>query len=338
MNQKAKSLLKLSFFLAIAALLLFFAFRGVNIDSVVSGFRNANYLWVFLAVIAGIVSNILRSLRWQILIEPLGSTPTLKETFNAVMVGYLANLALPRMGEITRCVTLRKSSGLPFESLVGTVIVERALDVVVMVVLFIAVFFIRISFFGEFLLKNVLLPIVEKVKALVDISPLIPLLGIALFVAFVLLLRRNILGKKFKERVLSIFWGVVDGLKSLLKIKKKRAFALYTILIWVCYWLMTWLIFFATKPTAHLSALDGIFLLVVGSLGMSAPVQGGFGAFHIIIAMALGIYGISWEDGLVYAVISHESQVVSVLIIGAISMAMIFFSQKSTTLQNQSKE
>jgi hypothetical protein len=110
--------------------------------------------------------------------------------------------------------------------------------------------------------------------------------------------------------------------------EKRWTFLGYTLLLWFLYWLMTWVLVFATEATSGLSAIDGFFLLVVGTLGMAAPVQGGFGAFHVIIAMALGIYGISWEDGLVYAVISHESQTLLIVILGLVFAAYFFFRSR----------
>lgn len=336
MKSSIRSKINLVVFAILAALLLFFAFRGVDYKVMAEGFRNAKYHWVILSVLVGFISHIFRSLRWQILIEPLGQKPSLKNTLSALMVGYLANLAFPRMGEITRCLSLRKTNGLPFESLVGTVIVERALDVVVMVILFVIVFFARINFFGNFLWNDVVVPLGTKVKGLFTISPIIPVAAVLALVVGIILIRRNVFGNKFKQKITSLFWGVVDGLKSVFRTKQRMTFVLYTVLIWFCYWLMTWLIFFATDATSHLSTIDGLFLLVVGSLGMAAPVQGGFGAFHIIIAMALGIYGISWEQGLVYATISHESQVLLIIIAGVASMIVLFFQRKNTNLQHES--
>ncbi len=333
MKASLRSKLNLFVFIALAIVLLFFAFRGVDYEVMLKGFRNAKYEWVALAMLAGFIAHIFRALRWQIMIEPLGKVPSFKNTLSAIMVGYLANLAFPRIGEITRCISLRKTDGLPFESLLGTVIVERALDVLIMLILLITVLFVQINFFGEFLLNDVIVPLGQKFQSILSISPIIPIALLLVIVVSIVLLRRNVFGTKLRHRISALFWGVVDGLKSLLKTKRKAAFAGYTIAIWACYWLMTWLVFFAIDATAGLSPADGLFLLVVGSLGMAAPVQGGFGAFHVIVYMALGIYGISKEDGLIYATISHESQTLLVLALGAFFMLLLFFQQKKANLQ-----
>lgn len=324
MNSSIKKKINLLLFLALAVVLLYYAFRGVNTESLVEGFRNANYFWVFLSLIVGLTSHVVRSLRWNLLIEPLGYKPPLKNTFGALVIGYLANIIFPRLGEVTRCGTLRKTDKVPFESLLGTVIVERAFDVLMMLILAVVVFFVRIDFFGKFLLNEAIMPIWQKIVQLAKSSPFYIIIAIAVVATIFILIRKNIFGQKFHSRVSSLFWGLIDGLKSVFTMKKRKTFLVYTILIWALYWLMTYLLVFSTEATSGLGPIDGFFILVVGSFGMAAPVQGGFGAFHVITAMGLGIYGILWEDGLVYAVISHSSQTLLVVVLG-LAFSLYFF-------------
>lgn len=328
MNPSVKKKISYLAFFGLAALLLFLAFRGVDFESMVNGFRKANYSWVALSLVAGFFSYVVRSLRWRLLIEPLGYYPSLTNTMGALFFGYVTNLAFPRLGEITRCASLRKTDKIPFESLVGTVIVERAFDVLMILLLVISVFLIRIDFFGGFIKDQIAIPLWQKIVSLFKISPILIVALIAFFLLLFILLRKNIFGTKFKRRIISLFWGVVDGLKSVYTMKRRKEFFLYTILLWFLYWLMTWLLIFATEPTSQLSLVDGFFLLVIGSLGMAAPVQGGFGAYHIITAMGLGIYRISWEDGLVWATISHESQTLLMLAVSVVFMVIFFIKNR----------
>jgi hypothetical protein len=330
-NPSVKKKVSYFVFFSLAALLLFLAFRGVDFEAMVNGFKRANYGWVVLSLIAGLLAHVIRSLRWQLLIEPLGYKPSFINTIGALLLGYMTNLAFPRLGEITRCASLRKTDKIPFESLVGTVIVERAFDVLMILLLVVVVFLVRIDFFGGFIMDQIALPIWEKIISAFKYSPLIVIAALVFFVFLFFLVRKNIFGTKVKRKIVSIFWGVVDGLKSVYTMKKRKTFFVYTILLWLVYWLMTWLLIFATEPTSHLGLIDGFFLLVIGSLGMAAPVQGGFGAFHIITAMGLGIYGISWEDGLVWATISHESQTLLMLILGVSFMLILFFRNRVPT-------
>ena len=322
-----KKNIQLVLFLFLAALLLFFAFRGVNFKSIAEGFREANYLWVFVALLAGIASHIVRALRWRLLMEPIGHKPPLLNTLGALMVGYLTNIAFPRMGELARCGSLKKTDRVPFEPLFGTVIVERAVDLIALLVLLAVVFLIRIEFFGSFLWNEAILPIGQRINSIFVNSPLIPVMVIVAILMLIILIRRNVFGHKLNNRITSIFWAVIDGLKSIYTMKKRRAFLGYTFLMWFLYWLMTWLMVFSTAPTSQLGPIDGFFLLVVGSMGMAAPVQGGFGAFHIITAMGLGIYGIERAQGLVYAIISHESQTLLVLVMALAYLVFLFFKR-----------
>jgi len=322
-----KKNIQLVLFLFLAALLLFFAFRGVNFKSIAEGFREANYLWVFVALLAGIASHIVRALRWRLLMEPIGHKPPLLNTLGALMVGYLTNIAFPRMGELARCGSLKKTDRVPFEPLFGTVIVERAVDLIALLVLLAVVFLIRIEFFGSFLWNEAILPIGQRINSIFVNSPLIPVMVIVAILMLIILIRRNVFGHKLNNRITSIFWAVIDGLKSIYTMKKRRAFLGYTFLMWFLYWLMTWLMVFSTAPTSQLGPIDGFFLLVVGSMGMAAPVQGGFGAFHIITAMGLGIYGIERAQGLVYAIISHESQTLLVIVMALAYLVFLFFKR-----------
>lgn len=324
MNKKVKSILNIILFLGIAVVLLYFAFRDVDIDILISGFKSANYTWVIVSLLLGLSSHVVRALRWQLLIETLGHKPSFANTLGALSIGYSANLIFPRLGEVTRCGSLRKTDKIPFESLFGTVLVERAFDLLMMLILVVAVFFLRIDFFGEFIYSKALLPIWEKFVLILSNSPLYIAIVLLVLVGLAIMIKRRIFGQKFHKKLVSLWRGLVDGLKSVFTMKKRWSFLGYTLLLWGLYWLMTWVLVFATQATSGLSAIDGFFLLVVGTLGMAAPVQGGFGAFHVIVAMALGIYGISWEDGLVYAVISHESQTLLVVILG-LAFAIYFF-------------
>jgi uncharacterized membrane protein YbhN (UPF0104 family) len=127
-------------------------------------------------------------------------------------------------------------------------------------------------------------------------------------------------------------YGIIDGLKSVTRMKRRGLFVFYSFLLWGLYLLMTYLLVFSTKPTSDLTIIDSLFILVIGSFGMVVPVQGGFGAFHIITAMGLGLFGISREDGLVFATIGHESQTLMIIVLGAISMAILFIKKKPKSI------
>jgi uncharacterized protein (TIRG00374 family) len=328
LNSTLKKILNFSIFFALAALLLYFAFRKVDFSEIVKRLSEANYFWVALSLIVATLANLFRALRWRLLMEPLGINPSVKNVFGAVMIGYLANFAFPRMGEITKCGVLKKTDNASFESLIGTVLIERASDMIMLLFCVILVFFIKIDIFGEFLIHKIFQPLIFKSSGFSYLS-LIVIIFILVFIYLLLhLTRKNVFGHKVKSRVKSIYYGIIDGLKSVVRMKKRGLFVLYSFLVWGSYLLMTWLLLLSTEPTSGLSIIEGLFIMVVGSFGMVAPVQGGFGAFHIMTKMGLSLFGISAEDGLAFATIAHESQTIYYIVFGTLSMILLFAKRK----------
>jgi len=334
LRKKLLNSIKYIVFLLLGIALLFLAFKGVDLESLWVDLKQADYRWVGLALILSFLSHLGRAVRWKILIETLGYKPKTSNTFYAVMIGYFANLAAPRLGEITRCGSLHKTDKIPFDSLIGTVIVERAIDMLMLIIIMIIVFFAKINFFGSFLTEHVFTPLGNKFSELFTSTGSV-LLYLFIGVAIIGLIWFFL--KKFShldtiQKIRKILSGVLDGLKSVYKMQHFTSFIFYTIFIWFMYFLLTWVMFFSIPETAHLKPIDGLFMLAIGSLGMVAPVQGGMGAFHWIVSLGLTIYGIPREKGLVYATISHESQTLFIIILGAISLLIIMLKQKNSYL------
>lgn len=293
--------------------------------------KNANYLWVLFSLVFAIVAYISRAYRWKLLIEPLGYNVSTKNTFYSLMIGYLANFAFPRIGEITRCATLNKVEKAPLDKLIGTVILERICDLLILIVLLVFIFIFRIDKFGKFLNEHIFSPFTHKIDAVLHISPVkIVLTACILLIMFlcVFLFRQRLKKIKPVVKVFDFFKGIFTGFKTIIHMKKFRAFMLHTLIIWVMYFLMTYVLFFATVPTSVLMPIDGLFILVISAMGMSAPVQGGIGAFHWIVTLGLTLYGINREDGLVYATISHTSQAIFAILLGVFSIIILFINRK----------
>jgi len=316
-------------FLSLAILLLYYAFRSVEFSHIVKGFRSVNYFWIVVAIIAGLIAHILRAIRWGILIEPLGKKVSLSNLFSAVMIGYLANVAFPRFGEVAKCGSIRKTDGVKFESLVGTVVVERAMDLLMLMISTFVVVAIKIDLFGGFIFNKIVLPLQNKALQIEGYQLIIILLVLLAFgLLFIYVVKSGLLGHKLSEKLKSMYRGVIDGLKSITKTHKLTQFLLLSVLIWVFYWMMTWILFYSTPITSSLTVWDALFIMVIGSYGMVVPVQGGFGAFHIITSVALGVFGIAYDDGLIFAIISHESQTLFLIIGGLVALAYIYIKQR----------
>jgi len=320
--------LKFLGFLAGAILLSWLAFRNIDFKSLAKNLKEANYYWIIPSIFFGLLAFILRARRWQLLIHPLGFRPSFWHTFYALMVGYLANLALPRIGEVTRCVALGKKEKIAVDKLFGTVIIERAIDFISILLLLVIIIFTSEALIIKFLKESIFIPFRDKVLSIVSFSWLFwALLALMVVIAVCLMVRyrKNLRKIRFFSKMFDIVKGVVTGLKTITNIKRKWEFIILTVTIWISYALMTWLVVFCLKSTSNISFWNSLIVLVVGGLAMSVPVQSGFGAFHYAVSRLLIVMqGISLEEGLTFAILSHESQIIFEIIVGFIAVYIMY--------------
>ena len=330
MNTKIITIVKYLVLLLVAAALLLFAFRGMNVNKILHEILHANMFWVALSGIFSIIAFIIRAHRWNLLIEPLGYTPSLKKTTYSLMVGYFANLAFPRLGEVSRCAALSKAESIPFNKLLGTVIVERIIDVLSLLICILLVAALEFKRLGNFFNENIFNPLIKKFHQLSG-SPILLTIIIIVLIALVFVLiyfsKKN--KTKGKESAFSkLAKGFIDGLRSVAKLKHPGLFIFHSAFIWVLYYLSVFVALFAFPSTSGLGSGAALFLLVAGGLGMSAPVQGGIGAYHLLVSQGLVLYGLSREDGLTFATLLHSLQLVLVIIMGIASLLLLFSSGK----------
>jgi uncharacterized protein (TIRG00374 family) len=325
--------IKFIVFLAIGVVLLWFAFRNTDFKRLAADLKEADYSWLLLSVFFGFVAFVSRARRWVLLINPLGFRPSTRNSFYALMTGYLANIALPRLGEITRCVVLGKKEKIPVEQLFGTVVIERTVDFLSLLIIMIVLIFNRGDQINIFLKDNILIPVQDIVISMFGVTWA---LWVILFVFFITALFLMIRYKKklrkirFFSKIFDLARGIINGLKTITNLERKWEFIFHTVFIWINYAMMTWVVVFSIKSTSQVTFGDSLFLLVIGGLAMSAPVQSGLGAFHYIISRGLlFLKGIPIEDGLVYALLTHESQLIFVAITGTISFFIIFRKDKT---------
>jgi len=330
--------LKFIAFLAAGVFLLWLAFRNIDLKKLFEKLAEARYQWLIFSIFFATLAYLSRARRWVLLIRPLGYKPGLKNTFNSMMTGYLANMALPRLGEITRCIALGKKEKIPADQLLGTVIMERTIDLLCLLLITVITLIIEGDKIGPFLYSNTLLPIRKKVTDIFGYGWLlwiIIIIILVLFIWFIYRYRKNLRKIRFFAKIFDTLRGVIIGLKTITLVKRKWELIFHTIFIWINYALMTWVVVFSIDSTSNLNLGDGIFLLVIGGLAMSAPVQSGLGAFHFIISRGLyAIYGIALEDGLAYAVLTHESQLVYGALLGLIAFYLLVKKDRIKLTQN----
>ncbi len=320
--------LKNLIFLAIGALLLWLTFRHQDFSLVWEKVKTADPLYIVICCLCSFAALISRSMRWIQLIEPLGYKPRLSSTYHSLMFGYLANMAIPRLGEISRCGALRKSDEVPFEKLVGTVIIERLSDVFMLALSIAITAFLEYDRLGGFLYAQILAPAIEKAgngTNLIIILLIIFLAGIA----GIYMLFRMPNPPASVQKIRSIVKGILEGLKSIALIKNKGIFLLHTFFIWFMYFMMSYVCFFALPETTNLGPSAALFIMVLGGIGMTAPVQGGIGTYHLLVSQGLILYGLSETDGIVYATMTHTVSTLLLIILGGISMISLFFFVKT---------
>ncbi|VAW24364.1 Putative dolichol-P-glucose synthetase [hydrothermal vent metagenome] len=322
LKKKFLKAIRFLIFFAIGVVIFWLIYKDQDLGRITNILKHkVNYSWVWFSLFLGLLSHISRSIRWNLMIEPLGHKPWIFNTFLAVMVGYLMNLALPRMGEISRCGVLSRYEKISFTKLVGTVVAERIIDVLMLLLLTLLVI---ITQFGEvlrFLYKN---PEIEnKIVSLVQ-SPILYgaiIMVIILFYVYRKNLKRSIFFKKIEGTVNNF----KEGLNSIKKIKRKWAFILHSVFIWLMYYLMLYVVFFAFDFTKALSPLAGLTTFVLASFGMVAPVQGGIGAWHFMVKEALSLYGVANENGVIFALLDHTAMTAMLIFLGLGSLLILPF-------------
>ncbi|MFO7669381.1 MAG: lysylphosphatidylglycerol synthase transmembrane domain-containing protein [Bacteroidales bacterium] len=332
MKKTVLQILRVAGFLSLGILLLYFAFRGFAFNELANTLRGANFWWIGLSLFFAFLSFFSRARRWVLLIEPLGFRPSFKNTYHSLMVGYLANFALPRLGEVTRCVTLGKREKIPVDSLIGTVIIERVTDLAMLMMIMVVLIVSWAEKFGVFFRDNIFDPMHEKITATFGglfIFWLLVTGAFALVVTLLYLFRMPLGRIGIVRKIAEFLKGILDGLKTIYRMKRKWEFLFHSVLIWFLYIMMTWVVVFSVKETSSLTFVDGIFLLVIGGLGMSAPVTAGFGAYHWIVSRGLVfVYGLTLEQGGAFAILSHEPSSLFTILLGAASYLLLMVSHQ----------
>lgn len=322
MKQNILKTLKFSSFFLVGILIFWMVYKDQDIKTIKRILINdVNYFWIVVSLFVGLLSHISRTIRWNLMIEPLGHKPRMLNTFLAVMIGYLMNLALPRMGEISRCGVLARYEKIPFTKLVGTVVLERLIDVLVLLLLLLIVVLSQFGQVLEFLNNN---PEVNNKLHKVIYSPVL-IIGLVLFLLILWLSRHKIRESSLLKKAMVFVGQFVEGFRSIRNIKKKGAFIFHSVFIWVLYYLMFYCVFFAFGFTSQIGPLAALTVFVLGSFGMVAPVQGGIGAWHFMVIEGLALYGVDRADGKVFALLAHGSTTIMLIILGLISLIVLPF-------------
>lgn len=319
--------MKFLFFLGLGGFLIWLAVKDKTdqeLQNIRDAVAQANYSWIFLSLIVSGLSHYFRALRWKLLLQPLQHQPNTSNTFFAVMVGYLANCALPRLGEVTRCGILNRYEKVPFTEGFGTVIAERAMDMLCLILIFfmsLGVEFTKIYGIADRLIFSF---VGEKWNLLMGKPLLLAATGVSILLLTVLLFYfRKRIATLFTTKVGGLIKGLGQGLMSVKKVNKPYLFLLYTALIWLMYFLQVYVCFFAFGETSSLSFMVAVIITVFGSLGVVA-VPGGTGAYQaIIIQILTTVYLISGTNAFAFAWAVWTAQILLILVLGGLSLILL---------------
>ena len=314
--------------LIIAIGLLYLVFRKQSLSDIWESILEAEWYLIAISLAMGLISHVIRAYRWNLLFAPLGHKPRIGVTFLAVMVAYIANLILPRAGEVARCAFLDRKAGIPTATGFGTVVVERLVDLLALLVVMLLVFLTELDnllgfFQDQFQSRLASLPVTQILSVLV-ITALV-LGGALLWWLFRMGGKEVLMRTQLYQRLAPILNKFMEGLVAVRKMERPLRFWAATVVIWALYFGMTYVVVLAYPATVHLTATAGLALLVVGGFGMAAPVQGGFGAYHIFVASFLIIYGVPIEEGKIFAALLHSTQTALILVIGSLALLIGFF-------------
>ena len=284
-----------------------------DIESIKLSFKTANYWWVLVSLILGILSHLSRAYRWQFLLEPLGYKPRFANSVMAVLIAYLLNLFIPRSGEFARAASVKKYENIPFEKAFGTIVAERVADLIILLLIIGVAFFFQTELISSFIFKeNESSSIYYKIFVFV----VLPLVG--LFTYRLLKKSKN----PFIKSIITFVNGLIDGAKSIFTMKKKWKFIFHTIFIWGMYVLMFYVVTFALPETTNLPFAAIIVGFVVGGLSM-ALTNGGLGTYPLLVAGALVLYKIEHNPALAFGWIMWTAQTLMVILFGSLSLILI---------------
>jgi len=314
--------LKFLVFLGAGIFLFWLIYKDQDVEALKKDLSNINYFWILFSVLFLTFSHAIRALRWQMMIKPLGYTSSFLNAFFAVLITYFANLAVPRLGEVSRPTILKKYEKIPFGISFGTIVLERIIDVLFLLLLTVFVALTQAHVILRFLDNE---PFVkEKIQAITNSN----FLYYGLLTGVLLLIMAFTFRRYFSENVLyqkikSVTQKFFEGLRSISKVPNKSLFLFYSIIIWLCYFLMLLFSFYAFDILDNISWIAVLTIFVMGSYGMVAPVQGGIGAWHFMVAGTLIVYGINDQDARVVALVVHTLQTLMVVVLGLISTVLL---------------
>ena len=320
--------------------ILYLLFKDQDPLNLIEEIKQVNGKWIILSMIFGGWAYVSRGLRWIVLIDALGYKSSRWNSISAVSIGYFTNLFIPRAGEISRCTSLNQVEKIPVDKLFGTILVERVID---FIALFGLLFITMLLNFNNIL--SFYSTLQEQNVNSVNNNNYLLFFGILILLAILFIFSRKWIKKSpIYNQILRFIEGLKEGVKSIKKMNNKNLFWIHTFSIWIMYFLMTYICFFSIEATSHLTVSDGLFLLVLGGIGMVIPTPGGIGSYHAIVMIGLSVLGVGsvflsgdgdpTNPALLFPTIVHAAQTLVAIIMGSIGLLILFLSNKKRNVKS----
>lgn len=325
MKKLIKKIFKVLLPVALGLFILYWVYRDFQFERVRQLlFYEMRWDFMGLSLLAGVLSHVLRGCRWRQTLQPLGAFPRCATCVDAIFISYASSLLLPRVGEVTRCGVLARYDGVSFARSLGTVVTERIIDTLCILLITVVTFVVQMPVFLRFFSETG-----TKIPSLLHLLAS-PWFYVSLFcvVGVVVLLYYLLRMLSFFEHVKGIVLDVWQGVLSLRRVGNMPLFIFYTMAIWLCYYLHFYLTFFCFDFTSHLSALSALVMFVGGTFAVVVPTPNGAGPWHFAVITMMMLYGISASDASLFALIVHAIQTLLVILLGIWGWGRLSFTQK----------
>jgi hypothetical protein len=330
MKKKILSILQYAIFMGLGIFLLWWSLRKLSPkdwQDVKNAIAGANYWIIVPVVIALLLSHFSRALRWKILMEPLGYKTRISNTYLAVLIGYFANLAIPRLGEVLKCTVLAKYEKVPADKLVGTIVAERAFDLICLTIVMTIAFLSQIDVIGDYFSGFLMEHFGSKAAhfSFIKILTLVVLAGTLVLVAWYVIKRFSHVS--FIQKCNQILKGIWQGLTSVRYVKNKGWFFFHTVFIWAMYLLSVQMGMWSMHETSHYGIKSSLSVLSTGSIAMILT-PSGIGTYHFFVAGTMEAYGLDYTFGIAFGLLLWSVQFFQILISGFVALILLPYLNK----------
>lgn len=311
--------------LVFGCLLLWLIYRNLDLAEIWQVVKKGvRYDIILFSLLFGLAANVMRGMRWSLLIDSLGISHKKSNAVFAVLGTYAVNMVLPRMGEVWRCGSVSKYDKIPFTKLFGTLLIDRVSDVIVVGLVTLVLFVFNVKFFASFFARNPsLMDGFQSMFTSIWIYVCVILLALFVWIVFKYMSNFTLV-----QRAKAMLLNVWEGVKSIWVLENKWVFIGQTIIIWVCYFFYFYVTFYAFDFTRHLGFTTGLIAFTMSSIAVAIPVQGGIGPWHFMVIATLVCFNVTENDAAAFAFVVHSIQTIWISLCGLVGIVILPFINK----------